>query len=190
MNPVSERCPRCGKTCVMESGESLAYCRSCKSLHEPGERGNVDVEIAKFSIVAEGERVYVPFWRYFCSFKVSGNVEHKNIINFLTDENSGRMFVYVPSADIGPKNALELGAYMTAMSPSYSTAVSFGDVKRLLCTKLSSTARREVEYYFLAAETAEGRVADLRDGFSVEPSTEKLVYIPCYRSGDAFRPAV
>ncbi|MEM3852430.1 MAG: hypothetical protein QXP70_05460 [Methanomassiliicoccales archaeon] len=191
MNLIVERCPRCGKVSKLEKGEVVAYCPSCKSLHEPGKSSNVDVEIGKFSIVSDGERCYLPFWRFFCDFSVnSTGPEHRNVQNFIHNESSGRLFVYVPAADITPIQALQTGAYLTANSPSYSTTAGFGDVKRLVCAKGSDTARDEVDFYFLSAETSEGRASDLTGGFSVTPTAEKLVFIPFYRKGDGLTPGV
>lgn len=192
MNPVAEKCPRCGRNTKMERGEVLAYCSTCKSLHEPGEKGNVDVEIAKFGSVKDGERVYVPFWRFFCGFSIRGNVSegHKNVMNFIKDGNEGKIFVYVPAAEMSPKQMLEAGAYMTAMNPSYSTTFSFNDTEHMRCSKSSHSARAEVQYYFLAAETADGRADNIENGFEVEPTHEKLVFLPYYRGGEELMPAV
>ncbi len=192
MNPIAEKCPRCGRNTKMEKGEVLAYCSSCKSLHEPGERGNVDVEIAKFGNVKDGERVYIPFWRFFCTFAIPSNdVEsHRNVRNFVKEGNEGKIFIYVPAADIGAKEMLEAGAYMTAINPSYSTTFSFNDTDHLNCVKSSSSAMSEVQYYFLAAETSQGREDDVKNGFTVEPAHEKLVFLPYYRSGEGLIAAV
>lgn len=192
MNPVEEKCPRCGRGTKMERDEVLAYCSSCKSIHEPGERSNVDVEIAKFGNVNEGERIYVPFWRFFCNFSVpeTRSDNHKNVKNFVKEGNQGRIFVYVPAADLTADKMLEAGAYLTAVNPSYSTTFSFSDAEHLKCAKSSENARNEVEYYFLSAETAQGRSDDLQNGYGVEPTHEKLVFIPYYRTEDRFTPAV
>ncbi|MBX8631159.1 MAG: hypothetical protein KIY12_05450 [Thermoplasmata archaeon] len=192
MNPVAERCPRCGKSTKVEKGEILAYCSSCKSLHEIGEKSVVDVEIAKFSSVKEGRRVYIPFWRFFSTFDLPSSDEtvHKNLREFIKEGNGGRMFVYVPAAELGQGEALTIGARMTAYNPVYSTTFSFNDVEHLKCCRTSSDARSEVEYYFLAAETSEGRREDLLNGFRVEPSHEKMVFLPFYRSDSELIPAV
>ena len=176
----------------MEKDEVLAYCPNCKSLHEPGEKSNVDVEIAKFSNVRDGERVYIPFWRFFCNFKVPSldDDKHKNVKNFIKDGSEGKIFVYIPAADLGPKAALETGAYMTAVNPSYSTTFSFNDALHLNCVKSSASARPEVPFYFLAAETSQGRDDDVAGGFSVEPAHEKLVFLPYYRSEEELTPAL
>ncbi len=192
MNPVSERCPRCGKSTKLERGEILAYCSSCKSLHEIGEKSVVDVEIAKFGNVTEGKRVYIPFWRFFCSFNLddAGNEAHGNLRNFIKEGNGGRMFVYVPSADLNPRDLIEMGAHMTAYNPVYSTTFSFNDIEHLRCTRNSSDARGDIEYYFLAAETSEGRKEDIRNGFSIDSTHEKMVFLPFYHNGDEFIPAI
>ncbi len=176
----------------MEKDEVLAYCPNCKSLHEPGEKSNVDVEIAKFGNVRDGERVYIPFWRFFCNFKVPSldDDKHKNVKNFIKDGSEGKIFVYIPAADLGPKAALETGAYMTAVNPSYSTTFSFNDALHLNCVKSSASARPEVPFYFLAAETSQGRDDDVAGGFSVEPAHEKLVFLPYYRSEEELTPAL
>lgn len=191
MNPVVDRCPRCGRPSTMEKDEALSYCSTCRSVHEPGEQGITDVEIGKFGIAAEGERVYVPFWRFFCDFNLNARTAaHRNVSEFLKEGSSGRIFVYVPAAILDSHKALELGAYLTANSPSYATATSFGDVRRLQCSRNSRVARNEVSFYFLAAEDAESRAEDLSSGFSIQPTTEKLVFVPCYRNGQDLRPAV
>ncbi len=191
MNPVAEKCPRCGRSTRMEKDEVLAYCPSCKSLHEPGERSSVDVEIAKYAHVSDGEKVYIPFWRFFCNFRISGGGEmHRNVSNFIKDGNAGKIFVYVPAAELGPRQMLEAGGYMTANNPSYSTTFSFNDTEHLKCSKGSGAAKVEVGYYFLAAETSEGRNDDMSSGFDIEPVHEKLVFLPYYREGEMLTPAV
>ncbi|MBX8637319.1 MAG: hypothetical protein KIY11_03030 [Thermoplasmata archaeon] len=192
MNPVAERCPRCGKNTKAEKGEVIAYCSSCKSLHEIGDRSVIDVEIAKFGNVSDGHRIYVPFWRFFCTFSLPGaeTEMHRNMKEFVKDGNDGKVFVYVPAAELGPQELLKMGAYMTACNPVYSTTFSFGDVEHLKCTHLSDDARGDIEYYFMAAETADGRKDDLRNGFTIDASHEKLVFLPFYQSGNQFNPAV
>lgn len=176
----------------MEKGEVLAYCASCKSLHEPGEQANVDVEIAKFGSVRDGDRFYLPFWRFFCNFTLNGDLSdsHKNVRNFIKEGKEGKIFVYVPAAELDAKEKLEAGAYMTANNPSYATTFSFSDVEHLKCVRNSSSARVEVAYYFLAAETSQGRTDDMQQGFSVEAAHEKLVFLPYYRAADELIPAV
>jgi hypothetical protein len=192
LNPVAERCPRCGKNTKAEKAEVLAYCSPCKSLHEIGEKSVVDVEIAKFGNVKDGHRVYVPFWRFFCTFSLPGAEAeaHKNLKEFVKDGNDGKVFVYVPAADLDPQELLTMGAYMTACNPVYSTTFSFGDVEHLRCTRMSGDARSDIEYYFMAAETAEGRLEDLKNSFTVDASHEKLVFLPFYQSENRFNPAV
>lgn len=192
MNPMAEKCPRCGRNTKMERNEVLAYCSSCKSLHEPGDRSSVDIEIAKFASVKDGERIYIPFWRFFCTFSISAgqSESHKNVNDFIKDGNEGKIFVYVPAAELQPKQLLEAGAYMTAMNPSYPTTFSFNDATHLICVKSSSAAKAEVRYYFLAAETSQGRLDDINEGFKVETAHEKLVFLPYYRTGEEITPAV
>ena len=192
MNPVAEKCPRCGRSTKMENGEILAYCSSCKSLHEPGERANVDVEIAKYGNVSEGARVYIPFWRFFCTFRLDGDISesHRNVRNFIKDGNEGKIFIYVPAAELDTKETLEAGAFMTAMNPSYETTFSFNDTEHMKCVKGSEIAKSEIQYYFLAAETSKGREDDMLVGFNVEPAHEKLVFLPYYRKAEGLTPAV
>ena len=192
MNPVAERCPRCGKKTNAEKGEVIAYCSTCKSLHEIGDRSVVDVEIAKFGNVKDGHRIYVPLWRFFCAFSLPGaDAEmHRNMKEFVKEGNTGNVFVYVPAAELEPQELLKMGAYMTACNPVYSTTFSFGDVEHMKCIRLSDDARSDIEYYFMAAETSDGRRGDLENGFTIDASHEKLVFVPFYQTGNQFSPAV
>jgi hypothetical protein len=110
MKVVQVRCPHCSNPIKMKQKDLLFYCDSCKTMHvRDGGVTVVDYEIGDFGRGApQGDRVYVPFWRLYCSFtiqnvKIEGGGFYK-LSNWLKGGTgtSGDIFIFVPASDFDP----------------------------------------------------------------------------------------
>jgi len=137
MRVVQVRCPSCNSPTYSKQRDSLFYCDKCKVLHtRNGGAEKLDFEIAEFGESPSGEKVFVPFWRLYCSFVIrsksveGGHVFH--LVSWMKDEDgSGTLFIYIPAADFAPSAFKKLAIDYTALSPKYRFRLDFGGVRRM-----------------------------------------------------------
>ncbi|MFA9388053.1 MAG: MipA/OmpV family protein, partial [Methyloceanibacter sp.] len=102
------KCPSCNSPIYSKQRDQLFYCDKCNVLHtRNGGVEKLDFEIAEFSGSPSGERVFVPFWRLYCSFIIrSKSVEGGHVFRLMSwtkdEDGSGTLFIHIPAADFDP----------------------------------------------------------------------------------------
>ena len=69
MKVVQVKCPSCNTPIYSKERDRLFFCDKCNTLHvRDGGVEKVEYEIAEFNKSAQGEKVYMPFWRMYRGF--------------------------------------------------------------------------------------------------------------------------
>ncbi|MEM4251340.1 MAG: hypothetical protein QW828_05870, partial [Candidatus Bathyarchaeia archaeon] len=137
MNVIQVKCPACDSPIYSKVRDRLFYCEKCNTLHvRDGGVEKMDFEIAEFNASAQGEKVYVPFWRLYSTFQIhSKSVEGGQLSRLAQwlkgDSDSGNLFIFVPATALDTGSFKTLSTQFTASTPRYSTRLNFGGVRRL-----------------------------------------------------------
>jgi hypothetical protein len=185
MKVVQVRCPHCSNPIKMKQKDLLFYCDSCKTMHvRDGGVTVVDYEIGDFGRGApQGDRVYVPFWRLYCSFtiqnvKIEGGGFYK-LSNWLKGGTgtSGDIFIFVPASDFDPATFKRLAIMMTTLPPQYASRTDFNNVPRLPTTMTKEEAIQMAHFVVITMEAEKpGILQDL--DYSLQVNDARAVYLP------------
>ncbi|MBM4237114.1 MAG: hypothetical protein FJ151_01350 [Euryarchaeota archaeon] len=183
MKVVQVKCPACGNPIHMKERDSLFLCAQCNMLHtreEGAER--VEYEIAEFSPNARGERIYMPFWRLYCSFVIrSKSVEGGTLFRLSQwakgGGESGDMFVYVPAGQLDVATFKRLATGLTANPPRYRTTLSFGGVRRAPAVVTKKEAEKLADFVVVTMEAEKPGVLQRLD-YELKVNDARVVYLP------------
>jgi hypothetical protein len=185
MKVIQVRCPHCNNPIMMKQKDLLFYCDSCKTMHvRDGGVSVVDYEIGDFGRGAPpGDRVYVPFWRLYCSFMINNvKIEGGGIFKLSNwikggKETSGDIFIFVPASDFDPATFKRLAIMLTTMPPKYSSRVDFYNVPRLPATMSREEAVQMAHFVVITIEAEKpGILQDL--DYSLNVNDARAVYLP------------
>lgn len=142
----------------------------------------IDFEIAEFGSEPPGERIYVPFWRLYCSFVIrSKSVEGGHVFRLVSwargEDGSGTVFIYVPAADFNPVIFKRLAIDFTVSSPKYSTRLNFGSVRRMPTTMSRDEAAELADFIVVTMEAEKPGVLQRLD-YTLKVNGTKMVYLP------------
>ncbi len=184
MKVVQVKCPSCNQAISMKGIDKLFYCDKCNVLHirEGGTPEKVDFEIAEFNQSAQGEKVYMPFWRLYTTFIVrSKNVQGGTIFKMSQwlkgGSDSGNMFIYIPASELDAGTFKKLATMFTGAAPRYATRLNFGNVKRLPGVMPKLEAAQLADFVVVTMEAEQPGVLQQLD-YSLTVNDTKLVYLP------------
>lgn len=184
MKVVQVKCPSCNSPIYMKQKDKVFYCDKCNVMHirESGVPEKIDFEIAEFSPNAQGERVYMPFWRVYVTLQVhSKSVEGGTIFRLTSwlkgGSDSGNLFVYVPAAEMDTGSFRRLASMYTGSGPNYRTRLNFGQVKRLPAVMLKSEASELADFVIVTMEAEQPGILQKLD-YTLTVNDSKMVYLP------------
>jgi len=196
MRVVQVKCPSCNTAITMKEKDRLFYCDKCNVMHirDTGVPEKIDYEIAEFNQSAQGERVYVPFWRLYTTFIVrSKNVEGGTIFKMTQwlkgGSDSGNMFIYIPASELDAANFKRLSTMFTGAGPRYPTRLNFAGVKRIPATMPKQEAAKLADFVVVTMEAEQPGVLQRLD-YSLTVNDTKLVYLPFTRTAGGLQPAL
>ncbi|MDD1771257.1 MAG: hypothetical protein LUO79_09265 [Methanomassiliicoccales archaeon] len=197
MKVVQVTCPSCHNPIQMKTKDQLFLCSNCGTLHvRDGGITVVDYEIADFAKGAQLEnRIYVPFWRVYCSFVInhaqtSGGTMFK-LANWARggDKGTGDIFVFVPASDFDPATFRRLATTMTVNPPRYSTRMNFGDVSRLPAAVRKEEASELADFIVVTMEAEKPGVLQELD-YSLTVKDSRIVFLPFVSSSQGLVPGL
>jgi predicted RNA-binding Zn-ribbon protein involved in translation (DUF1610 family) len=183
MKVVQVKCPSCNSPIYSKQRDRMFYCDKCNVLHTRDEGvQKVDFEIAEFNRPIPGEKVYVPFWRLYCSFVIrSRSVEGGHVFRLASwlkgQDGSGTLFIYVPAGDFDPATFKRLAIDYTVASPKYRTRLDFGGVRRMP-SQLSREEAAELADFVVVTMEAEKPGVLQRLDYSLTVNGSKVVFLP------------
>ena len=195
MRVVQVKCPSCDSPIYSKQRDRIFYCDKCNVLHTRDDGvEKLDFEIAEFNRPVSGERVYVPFWRLYCSFVIrSKSVDGGHIFrlaSWLKGENgSGTLFIYIPAADFDPMTFKRLAIDYTIASPKYSTRLDFGGVRRMPASLSRDEAEELADFVVVTMEAEKPGVLQRLD-YSLTVNGSKVVYLPFVLGQSGLVPAL
>lgn len=184
MKVVQVKCPSCNQGITMKEKDTLFYCDKCNVMHirEGGMAERIDFEIAESNQSAQGERVYMPFWRLYTTFVVrSKNVEGGSLFKMSQwlkgGSDSGNMFIYIPASELDAGTFRKLSTMFTGAAPRYPTRLNFGGVRRLPAVLPKKMAAQLADFVVVTMEAEQPGVLQQLD-YSLTVNDSKLVYLP------------
>lgn len=196
MRIVQVKCPSCNQPISMKEKDKLFYCEKCNVMHirEGGEPERIDFEIAEFSPKAQGERVYMPFWRLYTTFIVrSKNVQGGTIFKISQwlkgGSDSGNMFIYIPAAELDASSFRRFSTMFTGAAPRYPTRLNFAGVRRLPGKLPKQEAAQLADFVVVTMEAEQPGVLQQLD-YSLTVNDTKLVYLPFVMTPQGPAPAL
>jgi len=195
MNVIQVKCPSCNSPLYMKQKDNLFYCEKCNVMHvRDGGVEKVDFEVGEFNPSAQGEKVYVPFWRIYASFVIrSKSVEGGSVFKLAQwlrgGNDSGNIFIYIPASELDTANFRRLATQLTTSNPRYKTRLNFGGLPRLP-TALSKKEAAELADFVVVTMEAEQPGVLQRLDYTLTVNDTKMVYLPFIRSGQGLMPAL
>ncbi|UCE80628.1 MAG: hypothetical protein JSV94_05605 [Methanobacteriota archaeon] len=183
MKVVQVRCPSCDSPIYSKQRDRLFYCDRCNVLHvRDGGVEKIDFEIAEFASEPPGEKVYIPFWRLYCSFVIrSKSVEGEYVFRLASwmrgEDGSGTMFIYVPAADFDTTTFKRLAIDFTVSSPKYNTRLNFGSIRRMPTAMSREEATELADFIIVTMEAEKPGVLQQLD-YTLTVNGTKMVYLP------------
>ena len=194
MNVIQVKCPSCNTPIYMKQKDTLFYCERCNVMHvRDGGVEKVDFEVGEFNPGAQGEKVYVPFWRIYASFIIrSKSVEGGSIFKLTQwlkgGGDSGNLFIYVPAWDQDVANFKRFASMLTGGNPRYKTRLNFGGLPRIPVTMSKKEAAELADFVVVTMEAEQPGVLQRLD-YSLTVNDTKMVYLPFIRSAQGLTPA-
>jgi hypothetical protein len=194
MRVIQVKCPGCGNPIQMKKIDRLFVCDRCGTMHiRDGGIERLEYEIVEFGKGAQGDKVYMPFWRVYASFvihskKIEGGAVFRLSRWIKGDSEGGDMFVYVPAAELDIGSFKRLAVDMTLASPRYATRLDFGGVERLSAAITKTEAIEMADFVVVTMEAEEPGVLQKLD-YSLTVKDAKVVYLPFIRTASGIVPA-
>jgi hypothetical protein len=195
MNVIQVKCPACDSPIFSKVRDRLFFCDKCNTLHvRDGGVEKMDFEIAEFNASAQGEKVYMPFWRLYSTFQIrSKSVEGGQLFKLAQwlkgDSDSGNMFIFVPATAMDPGGFKTLATQFTANAPRYSTRLNFGGVRRLPAEVTREEASEMADFVVVTMEAEKPGVLQKLD-YSLKVNDAKMVYLPFVLTQQGMYPAL
>jgi len=170
MKVVQVRCPSCNSPIYSKQRDRMFYCDKCNVIHvRDGGVDKIDFDIAEFGSAPQGDSVYVPFWRLYCSFIIrSKSVEGGHLF---------RLASWMKSVPLPSATFKRLAIDFTVSSPKYSTRLNFGSVRRMP-TSLSREEAAELADFIVVTMEAEKPGVLQRLDYTLTVNGTKMVYLP------------
>ncbi len=194
MNVIQVTCPSCNTPIYSKVRDRLFYCNRCNTMHvRDGGVEKLDFEIAEFNPSAQGEKVYLPFWRMYCSFTIHSKSVEGGTISRLASwlrggGNSGSLFIYVPATEMDTATFKYYSTLLTANPPRYNTRLNFGDVRRMPAVMKRDEAVELADFVVVTMEAEKPGILQKLD-YSLTVNDSKVVYLPFVLSQSGMAPA-
>jgi hypothetical protein len=195
MNVTQVKCPSCNTPIYMKQKDRLFYCEKCNVMHMRDEGvERVDFEVGEFSPNAQGERVFLPFWRIYASFQIrSKNVEGGSLFKLASwlkgGNDSGNLFIYIPASEMDPGSFRRLASQLTSSNPRYATRLNFGGLPRIPVAISKKEAGELADFVVVTMEAEQPGVLQQLD-YSLTVNDTKMVYLPFIKTASGFMPAL
>jgi hypothetical protein len=179
----------------MKQKDNLFYCEKCNVMHiRDGGVEKVDFEVGDFNPSAQGEKVFVPFWRIYASFvirskSVEGGTMFKLSQWLKSGNDSGNLFIYIPASELDTANFRRLATQLTMSNPRYKTRLNFGGLPRLPAVLSKKEAAEMADFVVVTMEAEQPGVLQNLD-YTLTVNDTKMVYLPFIRSGQGLMPAL
>ncbi len=183
MKVVQIVCPSCNRAISMKEPDSLYHCDNCNVMHaRDGGIERVDFEVAEFNPAAQGQRMYVPFWRLYCTFTIhSKRVEGGQVFRLASwlkgGSDSGTVFIYIPAAEFDVSTFRRLATGLTTNPPRYATRLNFGGVRRVPTTVSKEEAAQLADFVVVTMEAEKPGVLQALN-YTLAVNDTKIVYLP------------
>jgi hypothetical protein len=184
MKVVQVTCPSCNRPVYMKEPDTLFYCEYCNMMHaRDGGVEKVDFEIGEFGLnTPTGDRMYVPFWRLYCSFAIhSKSVQGGQLFRLASwlkgDTGSGTLFVFIPAAEFDVATFKRLSTGFTANPPRYATRLNFGGVRRVPTSLRKEQASELADFVVVTMEAEKPGVLQNLN-YTLTVNDAKMVYLP------------
>ncbi len=185
MKVIQVRCPHCNNPIMMKQKDLLFLCDNCKTMHvRDGGVTVVDYEIGDFGRGApQGDRVYVPFWRLYCSFNINNvRVEGGSLFKLSNwvkggAGSSGAIFIFIPASDFDPATFKRLAIMLTTMPPKYASRTDFNNIPRLPATMSKGEAGQMAHFVVITMEAEKPGILQDID-YSLKVNDARAVYLP------------
>jgi len=194
MQVIQIKCPKCGNPIYSKQKDTVFYCTNCSTMHiRNGGVEVLDFEIGEFNRNATQDRVFVPFWRMYCTVVIN-NIRSegggfRRLASWFKDEgNSGNIFIWVPASDMDIDRFKGLAMDFTLNPPPYSTRMDFGTVPRLPTVMKRSEAREMADFVVVTIEAEKPGVLQALD-YTLTVHDAKLVYMPFVATQHGLLPA-
>lgn len=195
MKVIQVKCPQCNTPLQTKVRDHLFFCEQCNTMHiRNGGAEKLDYEIAEFNASAQGERLYMPFWRVYATFNVhSKSVEGGTLFKLAQwvkgASNTGNMFIYVPASELDNAGFRSLSTRFTANPPRYPTRLNFGGVGRLPAVLSKKDAAELADFVVVTMEAEQPGVLQNLN-YSLTINDTKLVFLPFVRTAQGMMPAL
>lgn len=195
MNVTQVKCPSCNTPIYMKQKDRLFYCEKCNVMHTRDEGvERVDFEVGEFSPNAQGDRVFMPFWRVYASFQIrSKNVEGGSLFKLASwlkgGNDSGNLFIYIPASEMDPGSFRRLASQLTSSNPRYATRLNFGGLPRIPVAISKKEAAELADFVVVTMEAEQPGVLQQLD-YSLAVNDTKMVYLPFIKTASGFMPAL
>jgi len=195
MKVVQVKCPRCGQPIYSKTKDQAFYCAHCRTMHiRNGGTNVIDFDIAEFNRNATGERVYMPFWRLFTTFRinqsnVAGGAFHKLGRWIKGDANGGNLFIYIPAwaTDVYEFKRWAMG--LTEGQPTYSLRNDFNNVERGPTSVTKEEAMKMADFVIVTMEAERPGTLQYLD-YDLQVHDARLVYLPFVRTPSGIAPGL
>jgi len=195
MKVVPVKCPQCGSPIQSKVRDRVFCCTRCNTMHirEEGVE-KLDVEIGEFPQNAQGERIYMPFWRVYATLvvhskRVEGGTLYKMTQWLKGASDSGNLFIFIPATELDNAGFRSLSGRYTSNPPKYSTRLNFGNVTRLPTTITRREAGHLADFVVVTMEAEQPGTLQ-RLNYTLTVNDTKLVYLPFTKGAQGMVPAV
>lgn len=195
MNVIQVKCPSCNSPLYMKQKDRVFYCDKCNVMHTRDEGvERIDFEIGEFSPGAQGERVFMPFWRIYATLQVrSKQVEGGTMFKMASwlkgGSDSGNLFIYIPATNLDPGNFKQLAMQLTTSNPRYPTRLNFGGINRLPVAITKKEASELADFVVVTIEAEQPGKLQYLD-YTLTVNDAKMVYLPFVKTASGVVPAL
>jgi len=179
----------------MKQKDRVFYCDKCNVMHTRDEGvERIDFEIGEFSPSAQGERVFMPFWRIYATLQVrSKQVEGGTMFKMASwlkgGSDSGNLFIYIPATNLDPGNFKQLAMQLTTSNPRYPTRLNFGGINRLPVAITKKEASELADFIIVTIEAEQPGKLQYLD-YLLTVNDAKMVYLPFVKTASGVVPAL
>lgn len=185
-------CPGCNNPIFSKEADEVILCPACGTLHaRNGKVTVIEYEVGAYK-PADGEKLYLPFWKLGADFKilreqVDGGWLSK-LAGFLgRNSNSGHLDLMMPAYDADPYKYKDIAERLTFHPPAYTPGRFEPGVRREPCANTADMTDDMADFMFVTVE-AEKPGAMQYFEYDLKVTSRKLVYLPYYRKNNNMEP--
>lgn len=189
---VPIKCPGCNNPIYGKFADHLIICPACGTLQaRDGIVSVVEYEAGAFTKPADGEKIYLPFWKLGVSYNITSESVSGGLLGKLTGAGGGTgaggIDMLLPAFSLEPLKFKEIAKALTLQNPRYSAGPLDPAVRREPCTVTVDMTGEMADFLFVTIE-AEKPGTLQRLTYDLKVNTRKLVYLPYYKKGSDLVP--